>query len=106
MDIVAFDDDVSQVDADAEPEPVVLVSLCFVNADMILPGHGAVHGVHHAGELDQQPVAHELDDASMILGDQRFENVVAQLRQTPKRAGFVGAHQGGIADHIGGKYGD
>jgi hypothetical protein len=68
-----------------------------------LPGERAGDRVHHAGELHQQPVAHELYDASMMFGDERFEDVMAQFSHASKRAGFVDAHQGGVADHVGGE---
>jgi len=44
---------------------------------------------------------HELDDASTMFADQRFEEVSAQVGQALKRAGLVGAHQGRIANHVG-----
>ena len=70
MDIVALDDHVARVDADAEGQPRVIIDHRFLRGHAVLPGHRAGERVHHAGELDQQPVAHELDDAATVLGDE------------------------------------
>ena len=39
----------------------------------------AGHGVDHRGELDDRPVAHQLDDAALVLGQERIDG--------PRRAG-------------------
>jgi hypothetical protein len=41
----------------------------------------------------------------MMLVDQGLQELLAQVGQTPKRPGLVGAHQGRIAGHIGGQNG-
>jgi hypothetical protein len=66
-----------------------------------LPRHRTGDGVHHAGKLYQYAVSHQLDDAAPMFGDEGFQEVSAQIAQTPKRAGLVRAHQGRVADHIG-----
>jgi hypothetical protein len=83
MNIVAVDDHVAQVNADAKNEPLVVSGGRLVPGDTGLPRHGAGQGVDHAGELDQEAVADELDDAAMMLGDERLKNVLAKLREAP-----------------------
>ena len=34
---------------------------------------GALDGVDSAGEIDQDAVAHQLDDTAMVLGNQRLQ---------------------------------
>ena len=46
-----------------------------------------------------------LRDASVILSDERLKEFLARLGQAFQRTGLVTAHQGGVADHIGGKNG-
>ena len=41
----------------------------------------------------------------MVLVDQGFEELPAQVGQSPKRAGLVGTHKGCVACHIGGQNG-
>ena len=101
MDIAALNDHVPEVDADTEQQSCVCVVGRVSLTDAVLPGEGAADGVHDTGELDQEPVAHKLDDASMMRVDQRFQKISAQLGQLPKRAGLVGAHQSRVTGHIG-----
>ena len=92
MDIVALDDHVTQVDADAEAQPRIFVGARLACGHAVLPGHRAGDSFHHAGELDQQPVAHELDDAAAVIGDERLQVLSAQLGDTPKRPRLIRTH--------------
>ena len=55
------------------------------------------------GELDQRAVAHQLDDAAAVLGDQRLDELLAQRLQARDRAGLVGPHEPAVADHVRGQ---
>ena len=66
-----------------------------------LDGRGALHGIDHAGELDQRAVAHQLDDAAMILGDRRIDHLAPAVLQPRQRARFVLAHHAAVTGHIG-----
>ena len=65
IDVVALDDDVAEIDADAKPD------LPRFGGALIAIGHPALDhgstldGIDDAGELDERTVAHELDDAAM-----------------------------------------
>ena len=63
--------------------------------------HGALHGVDHAAELAQRAVAHELDDAAMVLRDQRLDEALAEVLETLERSRLVALDQARVADHIG-----
>ena len=61
----------------------------------------AAHRIDDAGELDQQAVAGGLDDAAVMLGDLRIDELAAQRPEAFEGALLVGAHQPRIARHIG-----
>ena len=61
----------------------------------------AAHRVDHARELDQGAVAHELDEAAAVLGEERLDQLPAQRLQPGERAGLVALHEPAVADHVG-----
>ena len=67
---------------------------------------GACHRIDDAGELDQRPVAHELDDAAMVSFDQRFDEFAAKRLEPGERACLVQPHQPAVPHHIGGEDSD
>ena len=62
---------------------------------------GACDRIDHAAELAQRAVAHELDDAAMVLGDQRLDQLLAVRLETLERSRLVALDQARIADHVG-----
>ncbi len=60
----------------------------------------ACHRVDDAGELDQGAVAHELDDAAPVLGDERLDQLLAVGLEARERALLVALHQPAVADHV------
>ena len=100
---VAFLDDVAEMDADAEldaalgRQPGVALDHAVLNFDR------AAHGVDHAVELDQRAVAGALDDAAMMKGDGRVDQVAAQRPQPRERALLVRAREPAVADNVGGQ---
>ena len=102
-DIVAVDQDVAQVEADAELDPLVDGHAGIALAHALLEFDGAVRCIHDAGEFDQKPVARRLDDAPAVLADLGVNQLAAmQARQCPR---LVRAHQPAVAGYIGGKDG-
>jgi hypothetical protein len=51
----------------------------------------AAHGVDHAAELHESPVAGALDDAPVVNGDRGIDQIAAQSPETRQRAILVGA---------------
>ena len=100
-DVVAVDDDVAEIDPDA-PFDAGLGRLGAFRHRR-LPLGRAAHRVDDAGELDEQPVAGGLDDAAVMLGDGRVDQLRAQRLEPRERALLVGAHQPGVAGDIGGE---
>ena len=83
VDVVALDDDVAEVDADPEYDPLV-----FRDRDVAL-GHPALHrdragdGLDDAREFDQDAVAGRLDDAALVLGDLGIDQFAPQRLVEP-----------------------
>ena len=57
----------------------------------------AAHGVDHAAELDEQSVARALDDASVVHGDGRVDQVAAQRPEPRQDAILVRARRAGYS---------
>jgi hypothetical protein len=103
VDVVVLDDHVTEVDADAERDPLA------VRHPVIALGHGALNldraldSVDHARELDQRAVAHQLYRAAAARCDRRLEQLAAVGFQAGERTGLVRAHEARVAGHIGGE---
>src|SRR5205814_9410237 len=61
--------------------------------------------LHDALELDEATVARRLDDAPLVLGNLRIDQLAAMGAQPRQRAGLVLAHQTAVAGDIGGENG-
>nr|WP_292598640.1 hypothetical protein [Mesorhizobium sp.] len=100
-DIAVFDDDVADVDADAQ-----LDAPSFRNGPVSLE-HGALHGngaghrLNDRGKLQQQTVAGRLDDMALVLGDERVDQLLAVRLEGGQRLRLVLAHQARVTYDIG-----
>ena len=72
-----------------------------VALDCVLHFERAAHRVDYAAELDDAAVAGALDDAAMVHGDCRVDQIAAQRAQSRQSSIFVRAGKSAIADHIG-----
>ena len=100
IDVVVLDDDVADVDADPEHDAPVVGLIGLALGDARPGSRGAFDRVDHASELDQRTIAGELDDAAVMLGDLRLDEVLAQRFQACVRALLVGRHEPAIADDV------
>jgi hypothetical protein len=91
---------VAQVDAYAEADALVLRHHRLALGDAPLDEHGAANRVDHACELDQGAVAHELDYAPLILGDERVDELLAVPLEALERALLVALHQARVTNHV------
>ena len=66
----------------------------------LLDQDGAPHRVDDARELAERAVPHKLDDAALVLGDERLDQLPAQRLQPGEGAVLVALHQGRVADHV------
>ena len=61
----------------------------------------AAHRVDHAAELDDRAVAGALDDAPVVHGDDRVDQVAAQRPEPRQRAIFVRSCEPTVARDVG-----
>ena len=98
--VVAIDDKVAQVQAHTEYQAPYLGLVAVGLGHRLLKLDSCGQRIHGAGELDQGPVAGQLDQPASVLastGSRRSDPVLAQARQ---RTALVPAHQAGVADNI------
>src|SRR5580700_9916583 len=101
-DVIAVDDDVTEVDPDPEPDPAVLGHRGLAIDHRPLQLGGTADRVDDAREFHQYPVAGRLDDAAGMLADLRIDELAAMRLEAFVRAFLVRAHQTRVARHIGG----
>ena len=99
--VVAFHDDVAEIDADTEFDAPRLRHVNVAFAHLALDIGGAGHRVHDARELHQHAVAGQLDDAAPMLGDLRVDQLAAVRLEGRERGALVGPHQAAVADDVG-----
>ena len=102
-DVVALDDDVADMNADAEADRIGAGARAanFALAELFLYLDGASNRVHRAGEFQQRTVAHELDDTAGMRGDRRIDQFAPQRVKPCKRPRLVDPHEARIPDHVG-----
>jgi len=103
VEVVALDDHIAEIDADAQLDAAVRPDSGIALGHRLLHRDRAAHRVDDAGELDQQAVAGRLDDPAVVLGDLRIEELSAQRFEAFERAFLVRSHQTRIPRHIGGE---
>ena len=89
------------MDADAEFDALTLRNRGIAFGHAALNLDGAAHGLDHARELGQQPVAGGLDDSSAMLLDLRVDQSTPMLVQPCQGAFLVGAHETAVTGDIG-----
>jgi hypothetical protein len=90
-DIVVVDDDVTDVNADAEFDPPLLRRVAIMLRHAVLDRHRAARGVDRAGEFDQQAVAGGFDDATTMFEYGGIDQVFPDGLELGQRAFFVAA---------------
>ncbi len=68
--------------------------------ETVPPFHRGTNGIHDASKLRQHPVAHELDDAAIVLGDLGLDQPFAVDPECVEGARFILTHESAIADHV------
>ena len=99
-DILALDQDVAEVDADAPFHPAFAGNPGITLCHQLLKRDRALHGADHRGELDQHAIAGRLNDPPAMFGNKRIGSGAMFAQQT-RRTRLVGFHQPAVADHIG-----
>ena len=88
-DIVFFDNNITDVNADAEFDPLVLRHVDILFGHAALNFVGTSDGVDHAGELGNSAVPGILDNTSVMLSDFGIEKRLSESFQLRQRAFFV-----------------
>jgi hypothetical protein len=103
VDVIAIDNHVAEIDADAEDDALILGDTRIAVDHRPLDFGRAADCVDDARKFHQHAVAGGFDDASVMLSDFRIDELAAMGLQALERAVLVGAHQPRIARHIGGQ---
>ena len=103
MDVVLLDDHVAEVDADPESYPTIVRKAHIPPSHRRLDGKRVAHRIHRASELDQDPVAHGLDDAPAVGCDPWADQLGVQAPETNTRSFLVSLYQTTVTDHVGGQ---
>jgi hypothetical protein len=99
VDVAVFDDHITEIDADAEDDPLVLRRLLVPLGHAVLHRHRASDRFDNARKLDQDAVTRRFDDSAPMLGNLRVDQVVAMGAQSGQRARLVLAHQAAVAGY-------
>jgi hypothetical protein len=94
---VALLNDVANVDADTELYPPFRRQASVALNEAVLHLDRATHGVEHAAELDDRPVAGGLDDAAVMGRLLGVDQVAAKPSETRECSVLVGAGKPRVA---------
>ena len=98
---VALLDHIAEMDADAKLDAALGRKTGVALDHAVLHLDGAAHGVDHAAELNEASVAGALDDAPVVHGDGRVDQIAPKRPQPRQCAILVGAGKPAVSDHIG-----
>src|SRR5262249_40268059 len=92
VDIVVLDNDITEVDPDAELDPLLWRDSCIALSHPSLDLHPAAHRIHHAGKFGEHSIAGVLDDATAVFGDLRLDQIPEVGLDPFVRAFLVSSH--------------
>ena len=99
-DIMVFDDNITDVNADAKFDPLDLRYIDILFGHAALNFDGASYGIDHAGELNESAVPGILDDASAMISDFGIKKRLSKSFQSRQCAFFVDPYQAARARDI------
>ena len=73
--IVALYDHVAHVDADAKADAATFIDVRIAALNSLLDDDGAAHRIDDRRELDEKAIARRLEDAALMLSDQRIDEL-------------------------------
>src|SRR6266566_5122928 len=92
-DIIVFDDDITNVNADAKFDPLDLRHIDILFGHAALNFDGAAYGIHDAPEFNESAIPGILDDAPAIISDFGIKKRLSESSQLRQRAFFVDPYQ-------------
>jgi hypothetical protein len=99
-DIVVFDDNITDVNADAKLDPLNLRYIDIVFGHAALNFDRAAYGIYDAAEFDESAVPGILDDAPAMISDFWIKKRPSKSFQLRQRAFFVDPYQAARARDI------
>ena len=99
-DIVVFDDNITDVNADAKLDPLDLRYIDIVFGHAALNFDRAAYGIYDAAELDESAIPGILDDAPAMISDFWIKKRLSESSQLRQRAFFVDPYQAAGARDI------
>ena len=100
VDVVRFDDDVTEIDADPEPDPLRAGQLEVAADHALLDDDRAAHRLDRAVEHGKKAVAACPEHTPTMLRDRRVDQLAQQQLHPRMGASFVGPHQTRIARDV------
>ena len=97
---VALLDDVAEMNADAKLDATLRRQAGIALDHAALHFDRAAHGVDHAAKLDEAAVAGALNDAAVMDGDGRIDQVAAERPEPRQNAILVRPGEPAVADNI------
>ena len=98
--VIVIDDNITDVNADAKFDPLVLRYIDILFSHVVLNLDGAAYRIHDAAELNESAVPGVLDDASVMLSDFGIEKRLSERFQLRQRAFFIDPYQAARARDI------
>ena len=92
VDIVVFNDDIAEIDADSEHDGRLARGSIWQRGPRALHRKGAVYSIDHATELDDGTITDQLHDAAVVGGDGWVEDDLSVPLQSSQCARLVGPH--------------
>jgi hypothetical protein len=102
IDVASLGDDVADIDAGAQRDAAILRKTSVPPDHAALDRDGEADRVHRAREFGQDAVARRLDDAAVMHGDQRIDQILALRLQGAQRTDLVSPHEPGVAGNVDG----
>ena len=99
-DVVLVDDDVAEIDADAEIDAPLGRHVGVAGGHLALHLDRATNRIDHARELAEQTVARRMDDAAAVLLDFGVGNLAPQHFQRSQRAFLIRPHQARVTRDV------
>jgi hypothetical protein len=93
-------DHVTEVYADAQLDLAPIGPIRGPRRHRFLDFHGALDRFDDASEFHERAVAHKLESAAAILGNEWLDDRAPHVLQGRQRAGFIVAHEAAVTHHV------
>jgi hypothetical protein len=98
--VVAVDDDVTDIDANTELDPTILRDGIVALGHAPLDFYGAAHGINGTDKLDEDAITGAFDNPTVVLSNLEIDESVPMSLKRFVRAFLVNAHQPAVTSHV------